>query len=222
MRLLRTIGGIDFTGQERAALNKLTMPMSRRLEAPHLALPLPRRLMGHRRTVVRRRLCAVHHGPVRRGVTAELVGDQPAGETTLFLQPFPKEPDGGTPMPPRLDQDVEPDAVCIDGSPPGLPSPGDGDAQLVEGPDVAEPTPAMPEPSRVGASKRPAPLANCLVGDDDAALGEHVFDIPDTQAAPQVEPDGVRHDLARESISVIARRGTVHPVTLTPWTSTRL
>ena len=26
MRLLKTIGGIDFTGQERAALNKLTMP----------------------------------------------------------------------------------------------------------------------------------------------------------------------------------------------------
>ena len=27
VRLLRTIGGIDFTGQERAALNKLTMPV---------------------------------------------------------------------------------------------------------------------------------------------------------------------------------------------------
>ena len=27
MRLLRTIGGIDFTGQERAAHNKLTMPI---------------------------------------------------------------------------------------------------------------------------------------------------------------------------------------------------
>ena len=26
MRLLRTIGGVDVTGQERAALNKLTMP----------------------------------------------------------------------------------------------------------------------------------------------------------------------------------------------------
>ena len=26
VRLLRTIGGIDFTGQERAALNKLTVP----------------------------------------------------------------------------------------------------------------------------------------------------------------------------------------------------
>ena len=27
MRLLRTIGGVDVTGQERAALNKLTMPL---------------------------------------------------------------------------------------------------------------------------------------------------------------------------------------------------
>ena len=26
MRLLRTIGGVDVTGQERATLNKLTMP----------------------------------------------------------------------------------------------------------------------------------------------------------------------------------------------------
>ena len=26
MRLLKTIGSVDFTGQERAALNKLTMP----------------------------------------------------------------------------------------------------------------------------------------------------------------------------------------------------
>ena len=29
MRLLRTIGGLDVTGQERAALNKLTMPRGR-------------------------------------------------------------------------------------------------------------------------------------------------------------------------------------------------
>ena len=28
VRLLKTIGSVDFTGQERAALNKLTMPRS--------------------------------------------------------------------------------------------------------------------------------------------------------------------------------------------------
>ena len=27
VRLLKTIGSVDFTGQERAALNKLTMPL---------------------------------------------------------------------------------------------------------------------------------------------------------------------------------------------------
>ena len=31
VRLLRTIGSVDFTGQERAALNKLTMPAGRAL-----------------------------------------------------------------------------------------------------------------------------------------------------------------------------------------------
>ena len=39
MRLLRTIGGIDFTGQERAAHNKLTMPLrltnDRQTGSPH-------------------------------------------------------------------------------------------------------------------------------------------------------------------------------------------
>ena len=32
MRLLKTIGSVNFTGQERAALNKLTMPLGEILE----------------------------------------------------------------------------------------------------------------------------------------------------------------------------------------------
>ena len=43
VRLLRTIGGVDFTGQERATLNKLTMPcrspeLAQEVER-HIALP---------------------------------------------------------------------------------------------------------------------------------------------------------------------------------------
>ena len=47
VRLLRTSGGVDFTGQEHAALNKLTMPWraGRRLETHGsvvaVALPVP-------------------------------------------------------------------------------------------------------------------------------------------------------------------------------------
>ena len=41
-------------------------------------------------------------------IAAQLVGDEPAGETALFLEQFPKESDSGTPVPSRLDEDVEP------------------------------------------------------------------------------------------------------------------
>ena len=51
----------------------------------------------------------------------------------------------------------------------------------------------MSRSSSVGASERPAPPANCLVGHNDAALGERGFDIPETQAERKVEPDGVRN-----------------------------
>ena len=50
-------------------------------EAPHLALPLPGRLVGDFRQIVRVLVRAVdhrrHHGPERRWVAASLVGDQP-------------------------------------------------------------------------------------------------------------------------------------------------
>ena len=38
VRLLKTIGSVDFTGQERAALNKLTMPISSRRRSNRSAL----------------------------------------------------------------------------------------------------------------------------------------------------------------------------------------
>ena len=68
--------------------------------------------------------------------------------------------------------------------------------------------------------ERQAPLSNGLVGDRDPALGEKIFHVPETQAEAKVEPDGLRDDVGRESISVITRRGTGHPVTLISLTST--
>ena len=82
--------------------------MGRRFEAPHLALALPCRLMRHLRPVVRVLRSAVLHG-------RHLVGDQLAGETTLFLQQFSKESDRGTSIPSRLDQDIKDVTVLIHG-----------------------------------------------------------------------------------------------------------
>ena len=66
------------------------LEMGRRLEAPHVTLALPRRLMRHFGAVVRVAVRAVgdrwHHQPVRGGITPQLIGDQAAGETALALQ----------------------------------------------------------------------------------------------------------------------------------------
>ena len=198
--------------------------MGRRFEAPHLALALPCRLMRHLRPVVRVLRSAVlhgrHHGSVGGRVAAHLVGDQLAGETTLFLQQFSKESDRGTSIPSRLDQDIKDVTVLIHGSPQVLLATIDRHEEFVEVPGIAEPTAPVPEPSGVGAPEGVTPLPNRLVGDRNTTLGEEVFDIAEAQAEAKVEPDGVGDDVGRKSISVVARRGTVHPVTLILWTST--
>ena len=180
--------------------------------------------MRHLGAVVRILLGAMdhrwHHGAAGGGVAAQLVGDQPTGETPLFLQEFPKEPHRGPPIPSRLHQDVEHVTVLVDGAPQVLLATIDRHEELVEVPRIAQRTAALPESSRVGAAEGAAPLPNRLLGDRDAALGEEVFHSTKTQVEAKVDPNGVGDDFGRESISVVARRGTVHPVTLIPWTST--
>ena len=39
--------------------------------------------------------------------------------------------------------------------------------------------------------------------DDDAAFGEEILDIPEADAEPMVEPDGVSDDLARVAIASV-------------------
>ena len=56
VRLLKTIGSVDFTGQERAALNKLTMPAHAHPSPQHqlTAVGIHRRLRVVRLAVLRR------------------------------------------------------------------------------------------------------------------------------------------------------------------------
>ncbi len=97
------------------------LQMDRRLEAPHLALTLARRLVRHLGSVVLVLPRAVwdgwHHGAVRRRVAPQLVRDQAAGQPALSLQHLAKEAHGRSPIPPRLDEDVEEVTVLVHGSP---------------------------------------------------------------------------------------------------------
>ena len=64
-----------------------SLELSGRLEAPHLALPLTRRLVGDFGSIVRVLISDVdhrrHHGAARGGVGAQLVGDQSSRDTAL-------------------------------------------------------------------------------------------------------------------------------------------
>ena len=128
------------------------LQMDRRLEAPHLALTLTRRLVRDFRPVVRVLIRAVdhrrHHRTARRRVTAELVGDQSARDTALPFQQFPKEPYRGTTIPARLHQDVEHVAVFIHRAPEILLAAVERDEELVEIPRVSLLT--APPPERAG------------------------------------------------------------------------
>jgi hypothetical protein len=40
-----------------------------------------------------------------------------------------------------------------------------------------------------------------LIGHDDSALGEKIFDIPEAQAEAMISPDRIADDLRRETIA---------------------
>ena len=128
------------------------------LEAPHLTLALPGRLVGDLGTIVRVLVRDMdhrrHHGPARRRVAAQLVADQPAGFAALPFQHFAKESDGRSPIAPRLHEDVDLVTVLIDRPPEILLPSLDVHEQLVQIPRVAHPAASAPERSRIRRADR--------------------------------------------------------------------
>ena len=166
-----------------------------RREAPHLALPLTRRLVGDLGSIVRVLTSDVdhgrHHGAARGGVGAQLVGDQSSRDTALGFQQRPKESDGCSPIPVRLHEDVQDVTVLVYRAPQILVATLDRDEHLVEMPSASQPTAPALQPPRVDRPEPLAPLPNRLVGDRHASLRGEIFGIAKAEAEPMVEPDGV-------------------------------
>ena len=192
--------------------------MGGRREAPHLALPLTRQLVGDLGSIVRVLISDVdhrrHHGAARGGTGAQLVGDQSSRETALGFQQRPQESDGCSPIPVRLREDVQDVTVLVYRAPQILLATLDRDEHLVEMPSVSHPTASAPQPPRVDRTEPLAPLPNRLVGDRHASLREEIFGIAEAEAESMVEPDRVADDVGWESLSVIAGQRALHRPTL--------
>ena len=97
-----------------------------------------------------------------------------------------------------LEQDVDDLAVLVNGPPEIVTLTANRHKEFVQMPRVADWPRAPPEPPCVGHTEGLAPLPDGLVRHCDAALGEQVFDVAETEGEAVVEPDGVADNRCRE------------------------
>lgn len=107
----------------------------------------------------------------------ELVGDHHAGRTALSFQELSYQTLCGLGITAALDQNVEDEAILIDGTPEPVFLSTDGDDRLVEVPFVAEPAGRSLSDiiGKVPAEFR-SPKSHGLVRDDDATGCQHILD----------------------------------------------
>lgn len=125
-------------------------------------------------------------------IAPQLIRHEATRPLPLSLQQLSKETLGGAAISPRLNQNVDDIAVLIDRSPQVLPLILNLHEHFVQIPEIAETTCFLLQPTSVLAAKPPAPLADRLIGDDDASLGQQIFDLPEPVFPPDPQPSGVR------------------------------
>ena len=139
-------------------------------------------------------------------IARELVGDHHArlGAALTVKHPM-QEALGGYLIASVLDQDVQNDAVLINGSPQPVAFATDPQRHLVQMPLVASSCSSSTQPCGEGGSELGAPLADGLMADLDPAFGEEILNITKAEMEPKVQPDGVSDDLGREAVASIRR-----------------
>src|ERR1700709_443125 len=136
-------------------------------------------------------------------IAAQLVGhNHPRLILPTRQQPF-EEALGCLAIAPRLNEDIEHNAILIDGAPEVVLHALDADEDLVHVPLVARPWPTPPQAVGETRSELLAPASHRLVGDDDTAFRQDQLDIAQTEAENVVQPDGVADDLGWEPMAVV-------------------
>jgi len=190
---------------DRAVGGEEALGMAGALEAAHAPLALPGWLVRMLRPVVQPpvapMLDARQDRAPRRAVARQLVGDDDARDVMQALEQRAEGLLRRCLIPAALDQDIEDGAVLVDGAPQVVRHPVDADEYLVKVPLVARSRAAPALAVRVHLAELPAPLAHCLIRDDDAARGEQFLHIAIAEREAEVQPDRVADDLRREALA---------------------
>src|SRR6266700_454974 len=112
---------------------------------------------------------------------------------------------GGYLIAPFLDQDVQDDAVLVNGSPQPAAFAADLQGHFVQMPLVTGSRSSSTQPCSESRTELGAPLTDRLMADNDAALGEQILNVAEAEVETKVQPHGVRDDLGRETVASIRR-----------------
>ena len=78
-------------------------------------------------------------------------------------------------------------------------------AHILTMPLVAGRYSSSTQPCSEGGAECGAPLADGLVADDDATLGEQILNVAEAEVEAKIQPYGMSDDLGREAVASIQR-----------------
>ena len=161
-----------------------------------------------------------HDRPERCTVALQSVDNQPERYLDLTFQELAKEACSGMPVAPQLNKNIYHVTVLIHGALQMLPFTVNRHEHLVEEPHISEVALPSFQLTCVLRTELQTPLSDGFIGNDDPALGEQIFHIPEAQAEPIVMPDGVADYFGRKTVSVIGRSAAFHQFSLPSGSST--
>ena len=144
------------------------------------------------------------------GIGAELVGNHAPGRTALLLEKTRQQTLCCLGVASRLDDFIEDISVRIDRPPQQMLFAADGDDDLIEVPDIAAARSLALQAAGIIAPELRRPSSHRLVGDDNAALLQHLLDQAKAQREAKVQPHRMRDDRRRKPMPLVADGGRRH------------
>jgi hypothetical protein len=147
-------------------------------------------------------------------VAPQLVGHDHPRDILQTLQKPPEEALRGVPIAPGLNEDVENNAILIDGAPEIVLHALDPDEHLVEMPLVPWSWPVASQAIGETRAEFLAPAAHRLVGDNNAALSQDQLNIAPAEAEYVIQPHGLADDLGGKPMAVVRVGWRLHAASL--------
>ncbi len=188
-----------------------TLSLAGRFELLHAPLPLACRLVRVLRAIIEIAMLAMFYpweelslgGPI----ALQFIGNDHPWYIHQPFEELAEELLRGPLIPAALDQDIQHVPGLIHRPPEIVTLALNRQKHLIHVPLVAGPSASAPELIGILLAKLAAPLADRLIGHDDSAFKQELFDIAKTQAEPEVQPYGMADDLCREAVVLIVVGG---------------